>query len=311
MTKLILGKVEMALKGRLASIKARDLVRRKGPLDGMRLPGKLADCSSKNPKDCEIFIVEGDSAGGSAKEGRDRNTQAILPLRGKVINVEKAPLHKMLENNEIQALITAIGIGISTGDSSEDEEEELVKSEPEQAVETNGKRKKNQKEDDKNLEINLDNLRYDKIIILTDADVDGEHIKTLLLTFFFRFMRELIKLGHVYVAVPPIYKFSYKKHEEYYYEETALTKDIGEFCKKFNIPDPKSVSIQRYKGLGEMNPDQLAETTMDPNSRRLIRVNFEDFISSDIMFSKLMGTDVAPRKEYIMEHYNEVMNIDI
>ena len=324
----ILKRVELALKGRQASEKAKEAVRRKSPLERMRLPGKLADCSSNKPEECELFIVEGDSAGGSAKEGRDRNTQAILPLRGKVLNVEKAAIHKMLDNKEIQALITAIGIGISTRTSTDDDDSESEienQATPDANTQNNGinsdtkennnydtiqKKKTQRKSEDKD-KLQMNKLRYHKIIILTDADVDGEHIKTLLLTLFFRYMRDLIVNGHVYVAVPPIYKFSYKKHEEYYYEESALQKQMSEFCKKYNIDDPKSVSVQRYKGLGEMNPEQLAETTMNSKTRRLRRIKIEDLISDDIIFSKLMGTEVGPRRDYIMEHYNEVQNLDI
>ncbi len=330
----ILKRVENALKGRIASEKAKEAVRRKTPLDRMRLPGKLADCSSNKPEECELFIVEGDSAGGSAKEGRDRNTQAILPLRGKVLNVEKAAIHKMLDNKEIQALITAIGVGITNRTSSDDDETDLDLESQEkkgdinkngsengeqcsETAEDNKKKKKNlsknedkEKEKDKD-KLQMNKLRYHKIIILTDADVDGEHIKTLLLTLFFRYMRDLIINGHIYVAVPPIYKFSYKKHEEYYYDESALKQQLDEFCKKYNVPDPKSVSIQRYKGLGEMNPEQLSETTMNSKTRRLRRIKIEDLIADDIIFSKLMGTEVGPRKDYIMEHYNEVETLDI
>ncbi len=324
----VLKRVENALKGRIASEKAKEAVRRKTPLDRMRLPGKLADCSSNKPEECELFIVEGDSAGGSAKEGRDRNTQAILPLRGKVLNVEKAPIHKMLENKEIQALITAIGVGITNRTSSDEDDSDLdlenqengeqskdngttdAEKNPESAEEDK-KRKKNQSKSEDKDKLQMQKLRYHKIIILTDADVDGEHIKTLLLTLFFRYMRDLILKGHIYVAVPPIYKFSYKKHEEYYYDESALKQQMDEFCKKYNVTDPKSVSVQRYKGLGEMNPEQLAETTMNAKTRRLKRIKIEDLIADDIIFSKLMGTEVGPRKDYIMDHYNEVETLDI
>lgn len=305
-------RVDLALKGRIASERARDTVRRKGPLDRMRLPGKLADCSSNNREECEIFIVEGDSAGGSAKEGRDRATQAILPLRGKVLNVEKASPHKMLENKEIAALVTAIGVGITSRSSSDDEDEDSNDKQDgnENGNDVDDQQKKNGKDND-NDRLRMDKLRYDKIIILTDADVDGEHIKTLLLTLFFRFMRELITEGHVYVAVPPIYRFSYKKQEGYYYDEEKLQEQLEEFCKLHNIPDTKLVSVQRYKGLGEMNPEQLAETTMNPKTRKLRRVVIEDIIEDDMMFSTLMGTEVGPRRDYIMEHYDDVTSIDI
>ena len=393
--KAILDKVELAQKSRLASQKAKDIVRRKNPLEVSKLPGKLADCSSKKVSECELFIVEGDSAGGSAKEARDRRTQAILPLRGKILNVEKAAIHKILENEEIKSLIQAIGVGISTGsdeEESEENEEENGNAEQESeqidneqinlpetvdlsellileenpienkeneeiilnidipqdgflSRESNGENGKDAKESEeeepeeepeedkdeqteeesadkgkkkrKKIGFDLEKLRYGKIIILTDADVDGQHIRTLLLTFFFRYMKKLVKEGHVYIAVPPIYKFSYKqekKHiEQYSYEEQNLDDQINAFCKKNNIPLDKkeNIHIQRYKGLGEMNPEQLAETTIRKGSRKLLQVTFDDFIHADGVFSMLMGDEVGPRKDFIMEHYNAVQNLDV
>jgi len=392
---LILNKVDVALKGRLASQKARDFVRRKSPLEVGKLPGKLADCSSKNSEECELFIVEGDSAGGSAKEARDRRYQAVLPLRGKILNVEKAPIHKLLENNEIKALVTAIGVGISkfSFESEEDENEEEENEEDENGEKLNDAQDEDEMENEKDIEneeeeINTENkmgenelqqgamepitnenmdeniinnapiepttndgsnkvendksivstikngvkvkikkkkkigfdiskLRYNKIIILTDADIDGQHIKTLLLTFFFRYMTDLIRNGHVYIAVPPIYKFTYKdgnkSYEEYSYEESNLEFQLQQFCRRNNIPKEKQnkIHVQRYKGLGEMNPEQLAETTLKPGMRKLVQIKCDDLIFSDMLFSKLMGNEVGPRKEYIMEHYNKVKELDI
>ena len=295
----IIQKSVLAQKARIASQKARELTRRKSVLDNLRLPGKLADCSSKNPEECEIFIVEGDSAGGSAKQGRDRATQAILPLRGKILNVEKARLSKILANKEIAAMIKAIGIGIH--DSS---------LEP------------NSDDDDENGEnggngtalFDLSNLRYHKIIIMADADVDGHHIETLLLTFFFRYMRPLIEAKHVYLAVPPIYKLSYKKNFEYLYIEDdpkKLNAELEKFMAKYKITDQEKIKIQRYKGLGEMNPEELWDTTMNPKTRRLHRITYTDFATTDNMFAVLMGDEVEPRRAYIMDHYHQAIDIDI
>jgi DNA gyrase subunit B len=275
----IVSKCILAQRARIASQKAREATRRKTPLDGLRLPGKLADCSSKDVSKCEIFIVEGDSAGGSAKQGRSREYQAILPLRGKILNVEKARIGKMFENKEITAMIKAIGAGIQD------------------------------QEDESNFDITK--LRYDKIIIMCDADVDGAHIKTLLLTFFFRFMRRLIDESHVYVAVPPIYKLTYKKDYIYLYEETKLMTELNNFMVQHNVTDATKVKVQRFKGLGEMNPEELWETTMNPDTRRLMRVTYEDFIAADNIFSILMGEEVEPRRNYILDHYHEVVNLDI
>ena len=306
----IIAKCFLAARARLAARAARDSVIRKGALEGMTLPGKLADCSSRDPSQCEIFIVEGDSAGGSAKQGRNREFQAILPLRGKILNVEQARLDKMLGNNEIKSLIIALGIGI--GDVKD-----------------------------------LTKLRYDRIVIMTDADVDGAHIRTLLLTLFFRYFPELIDTGHIYIAQPPLYKIARGKDIRYAYtdeqkfnvlkewgigeqdlEETeevaadtegmqeaeenfdSLTKET----KKSKAPEPKKggkVNIQRYKGLGEMNPDQLWDTTMDPENRAMLRVTNDDAEKADLAFTTLMGPEVAPRRKFIQTHAKGVKNLDV
>lgn len=264
--KTIVRKCIEAARAREAARKARELVRRKSVFDGGALPGKLADCSSRDPSKTELYLVEGDSAGGSAKQGRDRNFQAILPLRGKIINVEKARLIKVLKNEEIGNIITAVGTGL--GD-----------------------------------EFDVSKLRYDKIIVMTDADVDGNHIACLLLTFFYRLMPGLVESGKVYLAQPPLYKIEKSRKVRYAYtdaEKDALLKELGE-----------KVSLQRYKGLGEMNPRQLWETTMDPTSRVLKRVTVEDAVAADEMFSVLMGDQVEPRKEFILEHAKEVEELDV
>ena len=259
--KLICEKSILAQRAREAARKARDLTRRKTALDGMALPGKLADCSDKDPKNCEIYIVEGDSAGGSAKTARNRNTQAILPLRGKILNVEKARLDKIYANAEIKAMITAFGTGIHE-------------------------------------DFDISKLRYDKIILMTDADVDGAHISTLLLTFLYRFMPDLIKEGHVYLAKPPLYKLEKNKKVWYAYSDEELSAILTEVGRDQNN------KIQRYKGLGEMDADQLWETTMDPEKRILQRVNFDEEIASeiDLTFTTLMGDQVEPRREFIEEN---------
>lgn len=268
--KTICEKSILAQRAREAARKARDLTRRKTALDGFNLPGKLADCSDKNPENCEIFIVEGDSAGGSAKSARKRETQAILPLRGKIINVEKARLDKILENAEIRTMITAFGTGIHE-------------------------------------DFDISKLRYDKIIIMTDADVDGAHISTLLLTFFYRFMPDLIKKGHVYLAQPPLYKLEKNKKVWYAYSDEELSRIINEVGRDQNN------KIQRYKGLGEMDASQLWETTMDPEHRILKKVFFDEEISSeiDLTFSTLMGDKVEPRREFIETNARFVKNLDI
>ncbi|MHA1766433.1 MAG: DNA topoisomerase (ATP-hydrolyzing) subunit B [Promethearchaeota archaeon] len=289
-TSSIIHKCISAQQARIASQKARELTRRKSALESLRLPGKLADCSSKNVDECEIFIVEGDSAGGSAKQGRNRNTQAILPLRGKILNVEKSRIGKILENREIAAMIKAIGVGIYEGRGEDDED------------------------DDNGGQFDISQLRYDKIIIMCDADVDGHHIETLLLTFFFRYMRPLIDGGHIYLAVPPIYKLNYKSKSKYLYiadEAKLLNAELESFMKEYKISDVSKIKVQRFKGLGEMNPDELWETTMEPAKRRLVRVKYDDFTNTDLLFSILMGSEVAARRDYIVENYNKVLNLDI
>lgn len=268
-TKIIIDKILNSKKAREAAQRARELVLRKSVLEVGSLPGKLADCSSKDPDECEIYIVEGDSAGGSAKQGRDRSHQAILPLRGKILNVEKAGLHKALENNEVRSMITAFGTSI--GDS-----------------------------------FNIEKLRYGKIIIMTDADVDGAHIRTLLLTFLYRYLVELIYNGHVYIAQPPLYKITTGKQIRYAYSD----KELKEITSVFEGED-KRYTLQRYKGLGEMNPEQLWETTMDPKSRTLLQVTIDDARAADMLFDKLMGDKVDPRREFIEENAEYVKNLDI
>jgi len=261
--KMIVNKVILAAQARHAARKAREMVQRKNVMSGTGLPGKLADCSSTDPSVCELYLVEGDSAGGSAKQGRDRNFQAILPLRGKILNVEKAQEHRIYDNDEIKNIITALGVTFGTP------------------------------EDEKAL--NLNKLRYHKIIIMTDADVDGSHIRTLILTFFFRYMRELIERGHIYIALPPLYLVKKGKEERYCWtedERQALVKELGG-------GKDDSVHVQRYKGLGEMNPEQLWSTTMDPARRSLKQVSIESAAEADHLFSMLMGDEVAPRREFI------------
>lgn len=268
----IMAKVTLAAKARMAARAARDTVLRKGALDGFALPGKLADCSEKDAAKSEIYIVEGDSAGGSAKSGRDRKFQAILPLRGKILNVERARLDKMLQNNEIKALIIAMGAGIGE-------------------------------------EMDVSKLRYHRIIIATDADVDGSHIRTLLLTFFFRYFQPMIEGGYVYIAQPPLYKIQKGKELHYVYtdqEKAAILKKMG-----VKEESASEVKIQRYKGLGEMNPGELWETTMDPANRVLKQVTIEDVSEADRMFDILMGSDVVPRKKWIQTHAKAVENLDI
>jgi DNA gyrase subunit B len=266
--KKIVEKGLMAARARLAAKKARELTRRKSALEISNLPGKLADCSSKDPSISEIYIVEGDSAGGSAKQGRDRHFQAILPLRGKIINVEKARLDKILSNNEIRAIITALGTGIG-------EDFDIAKA------------------------------RYHKVVIMTDADVDGAHIRTLLLTFFYRYMRQILEQGYIYIAQPPLYKIQQGKRVEYAYNDGQLDKFLAD------MPQQPKPGIQRYKGLGEMNPGQLWETTMDPETRTLLQVTLEDAIEADETFDTLMGDKVEPRRNFIEENAQYVKNLDI
>jgi DNA gyrase subunit B len=272
--KLIVNKVILAAQARHAARKAREMVQRKNVLSGTGLPGKLADCSSADPSICELYLVEGDSAGGSAKQGRDRNFQAILPLRGKILNVEKAQEHRIYENDEIKNMITALGVTFGTP------------------------------EDDKAL--NMTKLRYHKIIIMTDADVDGSHIRTLILTFFFRYMRDLIESGYVYIALPPLYLVKKGREERYCWteeERAAIVAELG-------AGKEDSVNVQRYKGLGEMNPEQLWTTTMDPSKRSLKQVSIESAAEADHLFSMLMGDEVAPRRDFI-EKNAKYARIDI
>ena len=264
--KQIVDKCINSLKAREAARKARELTRRKNVLESSTLPGKLADCAEKDPSLTELYIVEGDSAGGSAKQGRSRNFQAILPLRGKILNVEKARLDKILGNEEIKTLITAIGANIGE-------------------------------------EFNSEKLRYHKIIIMTDADVDGAHIRTLLLTFFFRYMKPLVEGGFVYVARPPLYKIKYGKTELYAYSDNEMKKITADIGERYNI--------QRYKGLGEMNPEQLWDTTMNPDFRILTKITLEDAYEAEEIFSMLMGEAVEPRREFIQTFAKEVKNLDV
>ena len=268
-TKIVVEKILNSKKAREAAQKARELVLRKSVLEVGSLPGKLADCTSKKAEECEIFIVEGDSAGGSAKQGRDRYNQAILPLRGKIINVEKAGLHKSLESSEIRAMVTAFGTSI--GDT-----------------------------------FDISKLRYGKIILMTDADVDGAHIRTLILTFLYRYMRELINEGNIYIACPPLYKVASGKQIIYAYNDLELKNVLAQMNQ-----ENKKYTIQRYKGLGEMNPEQLWETTMNPDGRLLLKVSVDNAREADMLFDKLMGDKVEPRREFIEEHAEYVKNIDI
>ncbi|KPL80810.1 DNA gyrase subunit B [Ornatilinea apprima] len=267
--KAIISKCLTSFRARDAARKARDLVIRKSALESLTLPGKLADCSERDPNKTELYIVEGDSAGGSAKQGRDRHFQAILPLRGKILNTERARLDKILSSKEVKSLISALGCGI--GES-----------------------------------FDLTGLRYGRVIIMTDADVDGAHIRTLLLTFFFRYMQPLIEEGHLYIAQPPLYQIAYRNQSEYIYSDAEKEK----YLKSLNAPAEK-IKIQRYKGLGEMNPQQLWETTMDPANRTLLVVNIEDAAAADRTFDMLMGAAVPPRTRFITTHAHQVRNLDI
>ena len=274
--KMICNKVILAATARVAARKARESVQRKNVMSGGGLPGKLADCSNKDPKDCEIFLVEGDSAGGSAKQGRDRYTQAILPLRGKILNVEKVQRHRVFEAESVMNIIQSIGVRFG--------------------VEGEG-----------DFEANTDKLRYDKIIIMTDADVDGSHIDTLIMTLFYRYMPKVIEQGHLYIATPPLYKCTYKKVSKYCYTEQQRQAFIDKYAN--GVEDAKAIHTQRYKGLGEMNPEQLWETTMDPKTRLLKQVTIENAADADEIFSMLMGDDVEPRREFI-EKNATYANID-
>ncbi len=265
----ILEKSVLAAKARIAARQARDATRRKNFMDGAGLPGKLADCSEKDPSKCEVYIVEGDSAGGSAKMGRDRRYQAILPLWGKMLNVEKTRIDKVIGNDKLQPIIASLGAGIGEN-------------------------------------FDVSKLRYHKVIIMADADVDGSHIRTLLLTFFYRYMEDLVKQGHVYLAMPPLYKISWDKKTVYAYDDTEKEKVMKTIDK-----DPDKVNIQRYKGLGEMNPDQLWETTMNPDSRMMMRVTLDDTVEADRTFTTLMGEQVEPRRKFIEDNAVYVSNLDV
>lgn len=266
---IILEKALLASKARAAARRARENARRKNPLDGASLPGKLADCADKNPENCEVFIVEGDSAGGSAKMGRDRSIQAILPLWGKMLNVEKTRVEKVINNDKMYPIIAALGTNLGE-------------------------------------EFHIDTLRYHKVIIMADADVDGSHIRTLLLTFFVRYMKPLVENGHIYLAMPPLYKVTQGKKFEYAYDDEERDKLIENFG-----GDKDKLEIQRYKGLGEMNPDQLWHTTMNPETRMIKRVTMDDFVAADEMFTILMGEDVPPRRKFIEDNALSVVNLDI
>ncbi|HMB93814.1 MAG TPA: toprim domain-containing protein, partial [Rhodothermales bacterium] len=270
--KRVIDKVVLAAQARAAARKARELVQRKNAFGGGGLPGKLADCSSRNPEECEVYLVEGDSAGGSAKQARDRHFQAILPLRGKILNVEKARLDRVLENDEIKNIITALGTGIATTEE----------------------------------EFHFEGLRYHKIIVMTDADVDGAHIRTLLLTFFYRHLRPLVEKGFIYIAQPPLYRAKQSKDERYVWNEEQLQQAVAEMQEGSRT----KVSIQRYKGLGEMNPDQLWDTTMDPARRMLQLVTVDDAAAADRIFSTLMGDAVEPRRKFI-ERNAKYATIDV
>jgi DNA gyrase subunit B len=267
----VIEKSLLAARAREAARKARDLVVRKSALEGMTLPGKLADCSERDPDQCELFLVEGDSAGGSAKQGRDRKFQAILPLRGKILNVERAREDKMLGNEEIRAMITAFGIGI--GDF-----------------------------------MDMAKIRYGRIIIMTDADVDGSHIRTLLLTFFFRHMPGLITGGHLYIAQPPLFRVSQQRDQKYAYSDAERDQVVDEYKK---LRRRGEIDIQRYKGLGEMNPEQLWETTMNPATRTILQVDLDDAVLADEVFDMLMGDQVPPRRKFIQTHARSVRNLDV
>jgi DNA gyrase subunit B len=291
--KNIIGKSLLAAKARLAAKAARDSIIRKGALDGMTLPGKLADCSSKNPEECELFIVEGDSAGGSAKQGRDRKFQAILPVFGKMLNVEKSRLDKVIQNDKFQPLIIALGTGIG---------------------ET----------------FDISKLRYNRIILMSDADVDGAHIRTLMLTFFYRYFKDLVSNGNIYIAQPPLFKVQKGKSFQYVYNEESLKRVLADLSKDQDDQNAapkdimnkdaedliknkqiKGITISRFKGLGEMNPQQLWETTMDPQQRIMLQVTIEDAEEADRIFNVLMGNEVAPRRKFIQVHAKSVENLDV
>ncbi len=286
--KRIIDKAMIAQRAREEARKAAEAVKRSNAMDSFGLPGKLSDCVSKNAADCELYLVEGDSAGGTAKGGRDRLTQAILPLRGKILNVERARLDKALDNNEIKSLIAALGVGIDvlTGRGNFEEDEEGVSKE--------------------SSHFDITKLRYHKIIIMTDADVDGEHIRTLLLTFFYRFMKPLVVNGHIYLAEPPLFVIKAGANERYYAMTNEERDEIVKTIKK------KNVTITRFKGLGEMEAHELEETAMNPETRRLVQVKYDPQMDMEVerMFSRLMGDKVEPRREFIERHARAVTNLD-
>jgi DNA gyrase subunit B len=293
--KRIIDKALTSQRARDAARKAADLVKRQSALESNSLPGKLADCTERDPSKCELYLVEGDSAGGSAKQGRDRRTQAVLPLRGKILNVGKARLDKVLENREIRSLITALGTGITSGeDGNGDEAEEDPYADANGA---NGDKKKGG--------YDLSKLRYHKIIIMTDADVDGDHIRTLLLTFFWLYMRPLVEDGCVYVAQPPLFRIKAGKDTQYYAQTEKERDDIVK-----GVRNRKDLMVTRFKGLGEMNPEDLFDTTMDPNRRKLAQVDIEDMFNAQEMFDILMGDKVEPRRDFIIRHAKEVSDVD-
>jgi DNA gyrase subunit B len=315
--KRIVDKAIVAQRAREAARKAMESVRRGNAMDSFGLPGKLSDCISKSRDECELFLVEGDSAGGSAKGARDRQTQAVLPLRGKILNVERARLDKALDNEEIKSLIAALGVGIDLSmgkkkhDPTEDEDsagdfEMVVADEPESNGRGNG-RKKSNKERAEEITFDISKLRYGKIVIMTDADVDGEHIRTLLLTFFYRYMKPLIEHGHVYLAQPPLFVVKVGNNERYY---AATEAERDELVKKHR--KKKDPQVTRFKGLGEMNPEELEETTMHPSNRRLVQVKLDPQFEMDVeqMFSRLMGEKVEPRREFIERHAKQAHNVD-
>ncbi len=269
----ILDKIINAARARIAARKAKELTRRKSFLESTGMPGKLADCSEKDPKKCEIYIVEGDSAGGSAKQGRDRRFQAILPLWGKMLNVEKTRIDKVISNDKLLPVINSLGTSVG-------------------------------------VEFDLSKLRYDRVIIMADADVDGSHIRTLLLTFFFRYMKDLVEKGHVYIAMPPLFKISYGKVIKYAYNDEEKNKFLKEIREELKVSEDK-INIQRYKGLGEMNPEQLWETTMNPETRSIMQISLEDFVEADAIFTTLMGEQVEPRRKFIEENALYVTNLDV
>ena len=268
-----LEKIINAARARIAARKAKELTRRKSFLESTGMPGKLADCSEKDPEKCEVYIVEGDSAGGSAKQGRDRQFQAILPLWGKMLNVEKTRIDKVVSNDKLMPVINTLGTGVGTG-------------------------------------FDISKLRYNKVIIMADADVDGSHIRTLLLTFFFRYMKELVERGHVFIAMPPLFKISYNKVVKYAYDDEEKAKNLKEIKEQLNVAEDK-ITVQRYKGLGEMNPDQLWETTMNPDTRSIIQIRLEDIVEAETIFTTLMGEQVEPRRKFIEENALAVTNLDV